>query len=510
MKSIQNHLIFYATYDPYPHGIIRNIQDMKCNLLYSVSLIFASLATATNYYVSETGSNSNDGRSPAKGTGTSGPFLTVANAAGLSNPGDTIFCMNGTYDGFTISRSGSPSAWIVYTALQDHVPRIHGTSWQAIDIRANYIEIHGFEIYGDNSSLTLSQCDVGGSKYGSGECNCAGIALDGRNGNHPHHIRIISNKIHDLPGGGIQTIQADYITMENNIVYNNAWFTQYAMSGISTWQNWRFDDSTGYKMIITRNKVYGNETRVKWSATNALSDGNGIIIDDTKNTQNGSTLGRYTGRTLVANNICFNNGGSGIHSYESEHVDIVNNTSYNNGLVVGYACIFAGSSNDVRILNNIMYAAPGKKVNSTSGNTEVIYDYNIYYGGLAPSVTGPHDRVTDPQFVNLSTNPLQSDFHLKSTSPAIGQATPFTAVTTDFTGISRPQGSAPDIGAYEYVNPVRSHAFIGYRHLRPAPKPAHSMNLTGYRPVSHGVSLNGRFNVSVDRQAGAVLLNGWK
>jgi chitodextrinase len=55
---------------------------------------------------------------------------------------------------------------------------------------------------------------------------------------------------------------------------------------------------------------------------------------------------------------------------------------------------------------------------------------------------------TDPKFVNASTN----DFHLQSTSPAINAGATIASVTTDKDGVTRPQGSAYDIGAYEYVS----------------------------------------------------------
>lgn len=54
--------------------------------------------------------------------------------------------------------------------------------------------------------------------------------------------------------------------------------------------------------------------------------------------------------------------------------------------------------------------------------------------------------VADPKFVNLATR----DFHLQSTSPAVDSAT--TAKRNpdhDLEGVTRPQGAAPDIGAYE-------------------------------------------------------------
>ncbi|MBA3452088.1 MAG: hypothetical protein H0T42_03205 [Deltaproteobacteria bacterium] len=61
----------------------------------------------------------------------------------------------------------------------------------------------------------------------------------------------------------------------------------------------------------------------------------------------------------------------------------------------------------------------------------------------------PGTFVADPQFVD----PMGRNFHLKAISPAVDLAVPSIfglASTGDLDGTPRPQGSAPDIGAYEY------------------------------------------------------------
>lgn len=60
------------------------------------------------------------------------------------------------------------------------------------------------------------------------------------------------------------------------------------------------------------------------------------------------------------------------------------------------------------------------------------------------TATLPGTIVADPRFVA----PATSDYELQITSPAIDAATP-SAVLHDIIGTPRPQGTAPDIGAYE-------------------------------------------------------------
>lgn len=428
---------------------------MRTPYVALLCLLCAASVPAINYYVNGTGSDGNNGRSETQGTGTAGPFRTIQKAADLTNPGDTVFIMNGTYSSAAsyiaeIKRSGSSTGWITYIAYPGHTPHLSCTGWCGFkNNTASYIEINGLEFVGNRDNITL---DYAKANLGIAATSGGGIEFDGRTQqNHPHHIRILNNSIGKCCGGGISIIQCDYVTIDNNRVWGNAWYSQWANSGISMYQNWRFDAGTGYKMIVTRNVCYDNRSLVAWVATGMLSDGNGIIIDDSKNTQNSSPLGAYTGRTLVANNLCFNNGGSGIHAFSSEHVDIVNNTTWHNGQVVNYGNCYANTCTDVKLLNNIACALTGKPVNDNFQNTNVSYDYNIYFGGLSPIVKGTHDTVADPQLVQPDTNPALADFRLRPTSPAINRGTSSSAPNIDIAGVSRPQGAGIDIGAHEYV-----------------------------------------------------------
>ncbi|MEU2631216.1 DUF1565 domain-containing protein, partial [Kitasatospora sp. NPDC007106] len=404
-------------------------------------------AASRTYYVSTAGSDSNPGTSPSK------PFRTLQKAADSTAPGDAVSIMNGTYteraggsDVLAISRSGRPGAPITFQAHPGHHPVINPlTGWNGIRVSgASYIVIRGLEIKGDSENISLAQAEQGAStrkpKYNT---NC--LSVD--RGATSHHIDIIGNTVHHCPGGGISAIDADHVTIDHNHVYGNAWFSVFGQSGISilTAKDSDAGDGRTYKIRITANTVHDNETRVKWEHCQCYSDGNGIIIDTLKGHD-------YKGRVLVANNVSYDNGGSGIHSYKSQHVDIVHNTAYQNGRSTRmdpYANIYAQDSTDVRVLNNVTSGRPGQPTNSQHRDVDVTYDYNVYYGGRAPEVKGPHDIVADPRFVKPGTG-AGADFRLGKGSPAIGTAEPFPAVTTDITGAGR-AGGAPDRGAYAFI-----------------------------------------------------------
>ena len=443
------------------------IKNGITNLLIITFFCFLTLAPgkliATNYYVNATtGNNSNSGLSFDKA------LKTLQKAADKTLAGDTVFVMNGTYvkdyswssDVVAETSSGTAEKWIVWINYPGHKPVISFDCWRGFNLQGSFIEINGLTVKGNNSNITFEQalnqpqsCANATGSYDA-RFNGNGISADGRSGSRFHHFRVKNCTVYDCGGPGISFIQSDYITVENNIVYNNSWYTVWASSGISLYQNWNSDSKTGLKNIIRNNICYENRQYVPSPGFNCgFSDGNGIIIDDSENTQGGSTLSSYTGRTLIENNICYKNGGSGIHTFKSKHVDIINNTAYLNAQSpeINDGQIFANSSDDIRILNNILVAPSNKKINSNYNNGKnIIYDYNLHFGGNAVALTGSHLVKGDPKFADAANN----DFHLLAESPAIDKGIDSLsgsfAPKIDFDRNSRPMGNGFDIGAFEY------------------------------------------------------------
>ncbi len=445
-------------------------------ILAAVLLLLSSNALlATDYYVDAARPNDN-------GTGTTLATAKKTLQAIVTNValkgGDVVYVKGGTYTVagtqavLSITRSGSAAlGYIVFKNYPGETPLIEFNGTNGIEVinGSSYIEINGFEVKGYKGA-TDTRTVAGAEGQYANYSTCAtptynavyagnGIIVKDADNNittdNSHHIKILNCKVHDCGGGGIQVSGGDYITIEDNEVYRNAWYSFYANSGISIYQPYNSDATTGYKIMIQRNKSYGNDSKIKWTSGCKFSDGNGIIFDDYRNTQNTSAYGIYTGKTLVANNITFGNGGSGIHAFSSNNIDIVHNVSYQNGqrtATYNDGGIYGNATTNVRILNNIIVGIAGKNINSNFSNTSHTVNYNVFYQGNTPSVSGVNDlKATNPLFLNASLDPLVADFRISSASPAANSGLSFPDVTTDFAGTTRSL-TGVDRGAYEIAS----------------------------------------------------------
>jgi parallel beta-helix repeat protein len=408
---------------------------------------------AKTYYVSANGSDRNSGLSDKL------PFATIQKAANLTQPGDTVYVMNGTYtqpagsngNVLTVNKSGTANAWITYKAYPGHKPKIESKGWHGIEVQgAAYIVIDGFDLKGNNDNMSYEQAWAERNNLNNPLTSGNGIGIVAKNGN-PHHVTVRNNTVSKFGGGGIYTTGADYITIEDNTVHSNAWYSSYGNSGISILGGWNSDQNTGYKFIIRDNMVYGNQELIPWATAGKVTDGNGIAIDTTRNQDsygsNTGAQGIYRGRTLIENNIVTGNGGRGIHTFLSDHIDIINNTTYKNSFHpdIDGGEVTTVDSSDVKVLNNIIYATDGRPANTIWNSTNVLYDYNLVFNSTQFTGSGTHNMMgRDPLF----TNPAAGDFSLKDGSPAVdvGMAV---GTKTDFYEHQRPQGGGIDLGAVE-------------------------------------------------------------
>ena len=420
-------------------------------------------APDTSYVDAVHGRDSNDGRSARSA------FQTLQRAARELKPGWTIRVLDGTYttDGssepLVVDVSGKPGALITITAESGHHPVIQVprgiNGWSGIHVLgASYVVIDGFEVVGQAASISKSEAQANNDgTQALYNHNCIFVDGVGSGNVHPavpHDVVIRNCLLRECSAAGIEVNAGDAVTIAHNKILNNSWWTVYDTSGIGLYHLTDAPGSTttnGYKNFILANEVGGTSNQLPCTACDpvAIYDGNGIIIDDSKHTQ--KALGAndvrnvpYTGRTYIANNIVHDNGGRAIHVYRSEHVDVVNNTTWNNLLTTSdyltWGEVDGFDSGDVQFLNNISVNLVGKDITFKEGNR---YDFNLWDGAGAPN-HGPNDILGRAQL----TDPAKGNFAPLPGSPALKSGTPTLAPGDDFFGTPRPSGGI-DRGAIQ-------------------------------------------------------------
>jgi parallel beta-helix repeat protein len=321
-----------------------------------------------SFYVSST--NGND---QSNGTDQNSPFASLQKAADMAEAGDTVYVMAGNYSNpdpnqnvLTINKSGTAGAPITFKAFySNNRPVIKVRNYVGIEVVGSYINLDGLIVEGNAkefSNMSVEQVDAlqkSQGRFTSPITSGTGIAIGGfyRNAS-PHHVNITNSIVKDNPGGGISAIRADYVTIENNEVSGNSFYSTYNTSGISLYQNNNSDGNNGLKIIVRNNVVHNNQNLIKdfnhfreenlYHTDPALrpkiTDGNGIIIDDAARTQviqsvdggqSAQSLSAYQGKTLIENNKVYDNGARGIEAFNSANVEIKNNTLANNLLTPG-------------------------------------------------------------------------------------------------------------------------------------------------------------------------------
>lgn len=399
-------------------------------------------------------------------------------------------------DGKTLDR-----AWksIAFAAFMMGNKQIHNVLVaDGVYYEANEIKPNGVKATKENPA-TLKSINKWGAKiisnspyHGVFICNCEHFVFDGFildfDPSKNHHMGILSgtdasNKVSNhitvrncyitnAPCTGIQLNGSDNVLIENNYVYRNALTEDSANgSGISIYEprkcpeNKSFEDNE-YGIVIRNNVVWQNNCLYNTPGFPNQTDGNGIILDDYRWTQNGILENRYDKHTLVENNLIFDNGGRGVHVFISDNITIKNNTIYKNGwtLMQYYSngCgINLEQSNGNTIVNNLVV---GSGINNATAlndksDTPSVYKNNVVAGRI--NINGKTsfdgngnvqlgiDEVDKIGFLNPSTDMVFLNFGLSEESPYVGAGAIDGAPTTDITGEVRDTSDGVSVGCYE-------------------------------------------------------------
>lgn len=217
--------------------------------------------------------------------------------------------------------------------------------------------------------------------------------------------------------------------------------------------------------------VYEN-TAVHWGAGICLKNSNSIIenswIHDNSIPGEGAGVAlSYSNVTIrntqFDNNVCDQRAGALFMSHSTAHCE--NLIVYSNSAIIGAA--FSLEDSELHLMNSTVTMNTGSVAwlysdgvtfnvtnsilwNENSDELDLVgsnHIININYSIIEGGYSGTNNLDINPLFVN----PGAFDFHLSSSSPAIGAGTSTGIPATDFDGNPRPSpnGSLPDIGAFE-------------------------------------------------------------
>jgi len=359
----------------------------------TLSAVTTTPATTYNYYVSPTGSDTAAGTKAA-------PFKTLARAAkAATKASTTVWVAPGTYAGGIKTTANGTAAGRIYWVSTTKwgakiVPPTSSSNNNAWDNRGNYVSIIGFDVDGTNS--------------GSGTKWTHGIYTGGSYGmiqdNHIHHIA--RSVACTSAGGSAIGVDSYYHGVKSDIVSN-----------------------------VVNDIGPAGCTYVQ-----------GIYV---------STSG------TIKNNLVYRVGAVGIHLWhDATDVVITNNTvtSSNFGMVVGGGDFYytSAGANNVYVANNIIYDNKyGISEQGTTGKNNkyvnnLVYQNPSYNISLRNGLVATGTISSNPLFKAYSKTAATPDFHLTSSSPAIGRGTATNAYPTDLDGKPRNASTGYDLGAYQH------------------------------------------------------------
>jgi Right handed beta helix region len=395
---------------------------MKSLVLFTCALLLPAVAGATTWYVAPTGNDGNSctqARSAARPKATiRAAFLCVGSAAG-AGAGHMVQVASGTYTE-TVSNwpsgvTGNP--FVLKSATQyGAIIRPGSTSSPILSFASGYVTVDGFVIDGVNvnannivlnpgtTEITIQNSEIKNTRVGDNTGDGSG-SFQAIYAHETTRAKFLNNQIHDIAVGATAHF--------NHAIY------------------W-----SGSNSIFEGNTIYnvgGNAVQIFTRMGNALVDNivrNNTIYDYAKA---GVGNGVYTAgsNTLVYNNVIYqtedNPNAVGI-TLDGNGGKAYHNTIYRNGYI---GLSVAGTASMVR--NNITF----------QNGTDILPSGSQY--------VIDHNLAADPMFVSLGT----FDFRLSANSPAIDAAASVSQISTDVYGRSRPQGSANDIGAFEFGDAVQ-------------------------------------------------------
>jgi hypothetical protein len=434
----------------------------------------SSSAWAANFYVDSAVSASGNGQS------WSGAWKRFSDINWLLiRAGDTLYISGGSssktyYETLTVGASGSSGLPITITKgidaghngtviLDEQNTRVNGVaSYGKSHIVIERLNIRNIadsaiSVKSANGGVIIQNnfVDSGGHASSTGVCTGTWYNARGYDVRNSSGVIVRKNVYHtpssiDAQTDGIWLSGNRDVIVDSNLIYVENNDDSCHNDCIQAYQN--------IDAITISNNRCESSGSPNSSFSNYLTNNNhGFWVTDT---EAGGVVNIYNNVVYMAHpthGIGVYNPGSGYTG--SANLD--NNTIYG-----GHPSVFIGFSPSSRLRNNIIWPtqnvnAIAVRIDSTSPAAANI-DNNLIWAPTAvvANINGSsktwadwqslgydsHGLNSDPKFANVGA----LDFHISAVSPAIDRGATLSAISIDLDQVSRPQGAAYDIGAYEF------------------------------------------------------------
>jgi hypothetical protein len=449
----------------------RNAASLLIVLTLSMAA-HASPAAAETYYVATDGSDDYNGLAPAFEGGSDGPFATLQRGAEALAAGDTLYLRAGTYhETVWLGTDGTETAPITVAGYTGEIAIIDGAGtipegeWGAmVSIEGSYYVFRDLEVSGstwmgvvssgvhnqiisvyshhhmENGIILTGDYDLAegcrvfyncmSNEFGSHTRPSWASGLSAAR--HPQHATIRRCAVWNNWGEGLSTFEAEFTTIEDNVVYDNQ-------------TNIYLSDTTN--TVCQRNLVYSTPGNV---CAESAGRQVGIMMGDERYTPASSD-------NTVINNFLIGNKHNfywwqGLSGGGLVNVLVAGNTFVDSSDTTNVQ-ISEGDHVNTRFVSNIIVQNDDLPIAIFGPMTGVTFSHNLWSKAPPEEAAGEAELVADPLIARTGTlepGSLGPDYFLiAESSPARDSGLAVEAVTVDFFGT--PRDAQPDRGGHEYT-----------------------------------------------------------
>ncbi|MFN8060139.1 MAG: choice-of-anchor Q domain-containing protein [Vicinamibacterales bacterium] len=446
-----------------------------------VTSLLASTAGASTIYVAPGGT----------GSGTSGaPFGLIQDALQAAQPGDTIVVRDGTYgESLHSVRAGAPAAPIVLKAEQKGGALVHTSAGTVLRIDHADLQVEGLVLDGDYGNFdavivsdAAARLVIRDAEVRRATKDCIDIrnpsdlliersaihhclnAAGGRTDAHGivagavHNLTIRDTDIYAFSGDAVQVDPGRTAPGWDNVLIERC---RLWLEPLATAEN-GFPPGTvpGENAVDTKTNASAPRANLTVRDTEAWGYRNGLITNMAAfNLKEG--VNAVLDRVTVWNSeIAFRLRGPGAGAIGA-WVRVQNAVTHD----VAFGVRYEDNIESVKIYNSTFGAGVGRAFLAASSTATGLDVRNVLFeGGTKPAeASAPSNLVVSSSaFVSSASR----DYHLVAGGAAIDHGEAVAGVASDRDGIVRPQGTAIDVGAYEYCVSCAPGSLTAPRNVR--------------------------------------------